>query len=506
MKEIPGRACPAIPTAPAPPATREKFPGHRCPAIAIDVARRALEAAIAGHACRANSPRPARLAWVVGFAGRACPRSSGAPGILGRDCPAIPSRPLPHPLALVHEVLRIADVARRGAHDPGEVLVFHLAHHAARSAHHEAARGDDLARRDERSSSHERVLSDDRVVEHGAPHPDEASVADGAAVHDRAMSDRHVRPDRRRAQARRDVDDGVVLDVGARPDLDERVVATQDGAEPDARVVGQMDVADDRARFRDEYAGADRRPHAVQLEDRHESSLDAPGARGRRTVPVRRRGTDTSWVSSPASECRWARVTSTSTISPTSDAAPGAWMWTISLRSVRPWTRSRDRSPRSLLLGPSTRTLWRVPTRPPRCVAAICSAVANSRARRSALVSSGTSSPRRSAGVKGRGEYLKPKSDTNPTSRTSESVASKSPSVSPGKPTMTSVESVSPGRARRRRSARATYSARVYRRSIRRRTRSLPDWTGKCTCRARTSSSACARASDAVAWRGCGLV
>jgi hypothetical protein len=118
-------------------------------------------------------------------------------------------------------------------------------------------------------------------------------------------------------------------------------------------------------------------------------------------------------------------------------------------------------APFSLLLGPSTSTRCRVPTSDARCAAEIDSAASKSRASRSLFTSSGTSSPRRSAGVYGRAEYLKPKSETKPISPTSDNVSRKSSSVSPGKPTMTSVDSVRPARARISRRARATYSARV---------------------------------------------
>ena len=87
---------------------------------------------------------------------------------------------------------------------------------------------------------------------------------------------------------------------------------------------------------------------------------------------------------------------------------------------------------------------------------------AKSRARRSLFTSSGTSSfISLSAGVPGRGENLKPKSEVKPTSSTRLKVCAKSSSVSPGKPMMMSVDMVIPGRAARSRRARSTYSARV---------------------------------------------
>jgi hypothetical protein len=61
-------------------------------------------------------------------------------------------------------------------------------------------------------------------------------------------------------------------------------------------------------------------------------------------------------------------------------------------------------------------------------------------------------------------------------------VAAKSVSVSPGKPTITSAPSPSPGMAAARRSTRPRYMAAVYGRRMRRSTRSLPLCSGMCRC------------------------
>ena len=67
----------------------------------------------------------------------------------------------------------------------------------------------------------------------------------------------------------------------------------------------------------------------------------------------------------------------------------------------------------------------------------------------------------RVAGVPSRGENLNVNASSNPTSRTALSVSSKSSSVSPGNPTMTSVVSPSPGIAARSRATQSKYSSRV---------------------------------------------
>ena len=71
---------------------------------------------------------------------------------------------------------------------------------------------------------------------------------------------------------------------------------------------------------------------------------------------------------------------------------------------------------------------------------------------RSAFTASGTWLFIAAAGVPGRALYLNEKAWAKPMSRTSASVASKSASLSPGKPTMKSDDSAISGRAARSRS------------------------------------------------------
>jgi hypothetical protein len=125
---------------------------------------------------------------------------------------------------------------------------------------------------------------------------------------------------------------------------------------------------------------------------------------------------------------------------------------TISLRSLRPVQAPR-------LFCPSTSTSSSLPTRRIRCAFFSPCDSSNKRAKRSIFSASGTSSGSRNAGVNGRGEYLKPYRFENSTSRTSASVCSKSSGVSPGKPTMASVDKVTPGTAACSASTRSRNSA-----------------------------------------------
>ena len=89
---------------------------------------------------------------------------------------------------------------------------------------------------------------------------------------------------------------------------------------------------------------------------------------------------------------------------------------------------------------------------------------------------------------------------------TTRSVASKSSSVSPGKPTMMSVVTATPGMPRRIRSSHARYRSLRYDRRMARSRRSEPDCSGKWMCSHTESHPAIASTTSSVKSCGCGLV
>src|ERR1700676_3591917 len=86
-----------------------------------------------------------------------------------------------------------------------------------------------------------------------------------------------------------------------------------------------------------------------------------------------------------------------------------------------------------------------------------------------------------SAGVLGRAEYLKPKTQSYCTSASKSIVSINSLAVSPGKPTIMSVDSEIGRRAALIQAMRSRYQSRVYSRFIAFSTREDPDCTGRCT-------------------------
>src|SRR6476646_2186157 len=149
-------------------------------------------------------------------------------------------------------------------------------------------------------------------------------------------------------------------------------------------------------------------------------------------------------------------VSSTVRYWPTRASSPGRS--TVLKSRVRACTSS---APRRAVF--STSTSWRDPSSVMFRAREAERTVSMSRASRSDATSSGTVSLSgiRVAGVPSRGENLKVKASSKASSRTALSVSSKSASLSPGNPTMTSVVNASPGIAARSRATQSKYPSRV---------------------------------------------
>src|SRR5690606_14642483 len=107
----------------------------------------------------------------------------------------------------------------------------------------------DLARRHQRAGADEAVLLDHDAVEQDRAHADEAGVGDAAGVDDGLVADGDILADHGGEAAEpgvraivADVDDGAVLDVGARADAHEVDVAAHHHPRPQRHVVPQHHV------------------------------------------------------------------------------------------------------------------------------------------------------------------------------------------------------------------------------------------------------------------------
>ena len=188
----------------------------------------------------------------------------------------------------------------------------------------------------------------------------------------------------------RHVDAGEVLDVGARADADRADVAAEDGAEPDAGAVGDLDVADDGRVGREEDVapmrgaageGADQRHH-----DPHAQARDHRGARG--VLPgiacaiwsgARARADAAASVRRPERVLVRRRTIATSTIAPrrSRSSAPRDVDDLVALGAARP-----ERAASPACRAPRPRPAASLPTRPARCARAAPRSRAKSRARR----------------------------------------------------------------------------------------------------------------------------
>ena len=110
------------------------------------------------------------------------------------------------------------------------------------------------------------------------------------------------------------------------------------------------------------------------------------------------------------------------------------------------------------------------------------------------------------AGVPGRMEYWKVNAEAKRAASTTRSVSWKSSSVSPGKPTMMSVEMAAFGMRARTRSRMPRNFSERYDRRIALRMRSEPDWSGMCSCGMTAGVSAMASMTSSVNAAGWGLV
>src|SRR6266540_983865 len=198
----------------------------------------------------------------------------------------------------------------------------------------------------------------------------------------------------------------------------------------------------------------------------------------------------------PKRWCGWARSTTTSRNAP--GASVPSKCTTLFVR-VRPWTPP-------LRPVPSTRTSTVRPSYARLRSSEMRSCTVSSRSNRSWTTSFGTWSSNEAAAVPGRGEYWNVYALSNRASSTTRSVPRKSSSVSPGNPTMMSVENAIPGTASRIRRTQDRYRSERYDRRMARRTRSDPDCSGKWMCSHTRSHSAMASITSGVKSCGCGLV
>jgi len=96
-------------------------------------------------------------------------------------------------------------------------------------------------------------------------HPHQRALLNNASLQLRRVADAGVLFDQSR-QIFGAMDDRVVLDVGALPDLDRRLIASQHRAEPNARAGRDLDIADQHSGRCDVCIGMDFGAPSTKLE------------------------------------------------------------------------------------------------------------------------------------------------------------------------------------------------------------------------------------------------
>jgi hypothetical protein len=150
----------------------------------------------------------------------------------------------------------VVDVLLRPGLQGGALLWRECADDFCGRTHYEGAGRNFCELRYESVGADERLRADLSAVEDRRAHADEAFVADGAGVDNRAVADGDPITD----EAWKfigEMQDGVVLNVGVMADDDAIDVAAQDGVIPDAGMIAEGNVAKDNGGARDVNAGAE---------------------------------------------------------------------------------------------------------------------------------------------------------------------------------------------------------------------------------------------------------
>jgi hypothetical protein len=143
------------------------------------------------------------------------------------------------------------DIAQRASTLQLDFLRKQLSEFAGRHAHREHSgsdlrpRGHDGTRRDQG------ILADLRPIEHDRPDPDQRAIMNPTAMYDGAVTHRDFMAQKCREAIGRDVERGLILDIRALANANSLDIAAQDRSVEDARVLTDLDIANDGGPGRD---------------------------------------------------------------------------------------------------------------------------------------------------------------------------------------------------------------------------------------------------------------
>src|SRR5215472_3730318 len=124
-------------------------------------------------------------------------------------------------------------------------FVVNLLFEFTRHTHPQRERLDDCVLRDHGSGGDDGAFADHRIVQNHRAHADQAAVADRTAMQGDRMSHGDPIAHGHAVLVAHAVQHTAVLDIGVLADADGEYVAADHGVHPDARVLGDLHVADD---------------------------------------------------------------------------------------------------------------------------------------------------------------------------------------------------------------------------------------------------------------------
>src|SRR5450631_3127490 len=172
---------------------------------------------------------------------RSRPHPSPSPDRV-RERPALPQGPAApflggcdsaDPLQALRVLLRALHIDIGAAADHLDKFLIERANRARRRADDQRIVRETLAFGYHAAGADQRILPDLDAVEHDCAHPDQAVIANAAAMHDDVVTDHAIAADHH-GETWISMQRRIVLDLRAFAQFDPFVVAAQHGAEPDA--------------------------------------------------------------------------------------------------------------------------------------------------------------------------------------------------------------------------------------------------------------------------------
>jgi hypothetical protein len=177
--------------------------------------------------------------------------------------------------------LRVHQVIVGTVPDMFEFFFGELAFRPRRTTDDESAVFENRILGDKGPCADETVFADLDVIHENRAHADESAVTHGAAVKHDVVTYGHSMAQRNAALSVSAVKGAIILNISLAPDLHLENVAANDGAEPNRRFLGDLDVTDHRRRRRDPSGLMNFRVNAIDGNNHGLTSVHTLGVKAR---------------------------------------------------------------------------------------------------------------------------------------------------------------------------------------------------------------------------------